>query len=137
MITNLLDTTVTTNAFHAGGEGETTAKIRGIYEKSGFIMTILVTDEGVIHSDVPIEKLRVKDEKIYAVYLFWNVNQKIKAIKAIRGVTKMDLRAAKDHVEAHPGTVKVKGELTLDEAEAIRRQITLDDRMECEIRKEF
>ncbi|MFY4731237.1 ribosomal protein L7/L12 [Nitrospira sp. BLG_2] len=134
--TNLLDTLVKTNALHVGGEGETCGKIRGIYEKNGFIMAILVTEEGKICS-LPLEKLEVVSERIYAVYMFWNVNQKIKAIKAIRGVTKMDLKAAKDYVEAHMGTVKVKGELTLEEAEAIKRQITHDDQMECEIRKEF
>jgi ribosomal protein L7/L12 len=137
MITNLLDATVKTNALHVGGEGETFGKIRGIYEKNGFIMVILASNEGKIHIDIPVEKLEIFYEKIYAVVMFWNDTQKIKAIKALRRLTDMDLKSAKEFVEANPNAVKIKNKLTYEEAEDLRRIIIHEENMECEIRKEL
>ena len=97
MITNLLDATVKTNALHVGGEGETIGKIRGIYEKNGFIMTIFVSNEGKIHH-ISVEKLEIFNEKVYSVLMHWTPNQKIKAIKAVRTITKFDLKTAKEFV---------------------------------------
>jgi ribosomal protein L7/L12 len=100
-------------------------------------MTIIVTDNGTIHRDVPIEKLTVIYERQYAVIMFWNPEQKIKAIKAIRAITHMDLKSSKEYVESHPVLIKVKNKLTYEEAEEIRRILTHDENMECEIRKEL
>ena len=136
MITNLLDATVKTNALHAG-EGETIGKIRGIYERNGFILAILVTNEGKIHIDIPIEKLEVFGEKIYAVFMFWNPNQKIKAIKAVRTITKSGLKEAKELVESSPSPFRVINNLTFEQAEEVRRILTHEEGMECTIRKEL
>lgn len=136
MKTNLLGSSVKTNLTSA--TDETIATIRGVYRKNGYTMTILVDDEGKFYDSIPVGKLTlIMDERRWSVVLYWNINEKIKAIKAIRALTPMDLRTAKDHVEAHPNCVLVKDKLTHEEALEIKRRISHDEGMECDVRKEL
>lgn len=135
MITNLLDTTIKTNAFHVGGEGETTGKIRAIYEKNGFVMTIVADQDGKFHVDVPIEKLVILNDNKWCVVMFWNANQKIRAIKAYRAVTGAGLKDAKDVVEAHMDAVPIKKDLTREAADELARNLSHNESMECEVRR--
>lgn len=134
MITNLLNKVVKFKGFKYV-EDEAICRICAIYEKSGYIMTaISAVEDGTIKTDIPLEKLTLVQEHHYSVILFWNYNEKIKAIKCIRGITNMDLKAAKEWVENHPNRCPVKDKLTYEEAEEIKRQITVNDNMECEVR---
>lgn len=133
MITNLLDKIVKFKGFKYV-EDEVICKICAIYEKNGHVMTAIVAVEnGIIQTDIPLEKLTIVQERHYSVVLFWEPTQKIKAIKVISNITSMGLKAAKEWVENHPNRCPVKDKLTYEEAEEIKRRITVDD-MECEVR---
>jgi ribosomal protein L7/L12 len=134
MKTNLIGVAVKTHL--TSTTDETVATIRGIYRKNGYTMTILVDGKGKLYDHIPVEKLTlIMDERQWSVVLYWGINDKIKAIKAIRCITSMDLKAAKEHVEAHPNCVPIKDKLTHEEAQEIRRRISQDERMECDVRK--
>lgn len=134
MITNLLDKVVKFKGLK-NVDDEHICKICAIYEKSGFIMAaIICVEDGSIHEGIPIEKLTIVDEHQYSVILFWNYNEKIRAIKCIRGIVSMDLKSAKEWVESHPNRCPVKDKLTYAEAEEIKRRIAFDN-MECEVRR--
>lgn len=136
MKTNLLGCAV--KAKLTSTETESIATIRGIYRKSGYTMTILADADGKFYDGIPVQKLTlIQDERQWSVVLYWDINHKIHAIKALRGATNppMGLREAKDFVESHPNCVPVKDHLTHDEALELSRQISRDNHLECDVRR--
>jgi|SRR5581483_2602705 len=128
MITNLLDQ----NVIYNGVDG----RIRGVYMHEGVVYFIVITDDGTIHERVIVESLKVVHGGCYQVILFWTLQNKINAIKIVRHANNMDLKAAKEYVESHPGAMVVKSNMTKDDADELKRQIELDNGLKCEVRRE-
>ncbi len=127
LVTNLLDRLVQ--------NGERMARICAIYDNKDILLVALTYEDGTIDT-VKLNECKFIHEKVFSVVAFWSMDQKIRMIKTIREHQGMDLKTAKDYVEANYGKVVVKGNLTVEEAEEIKRRVRMEG-FECEVRKDF
>jgi ribosomal protein L7/L12 len=120
MITNLLNQDViyedvTSTRVTSGKE----YKICAIYQYEDEVMLGIVDDAGKMIFGVAPAFVRINNNHSYTVFLYYSLNKKIMAIKAAREITGIDLKEAKDLVEAHPEGVRVKKNLTHSEAREV------------------
>ncbi len=135
--TNLLDSTVSFQLTTSHGTHEVIGTVRALYATDR-LRAVVANETGLLHDVLASQLTVVNPTRLpsYAVWMFWKHEQKIKGIKAIRAVTNMGLKDAKDFIEAGGNPIRVINNLSQERAEEVRRMIQYDNGMECEVRKE-
>ena len=140
IITNLLDKPIKFvmndpgDEYHSAITLGTQGNICAIYHSAGIRFGIVTTDGKFVFNVSPASVV-VCEDRTWEVFLQWQYDRKIHAIKVVREHQNIGLKEAKDFVESHPNVFAIKSELTYNEAQALAKNIELTNGLKCRVER--
>lgn len=137
---NLLDCTVSFQLTTSHGTHEVVGVVRALYVADRLRAVVAANESGTLHDILACQCKAMNPNRLpsYSVWMYWPQERKINGIKAIRSVTNMGLKDAKDFIETNSNPCCLIKDLSQERAEEIRRQVNADSNsnLEFEVRKD-